>query len=87
MKLSAAAQAFADSLNPTDKFAFVVGYELGRTGVMPPAVALDELRLSLGLKTADLYCVDCKRRFPRTGKRGHPAKRCPECRGLAAADA
>lgn len=80
MRLSAHAQAFADSLAPTDRFAFVVGYELGRTGVMPPPVALDELRLSLGLKTIDLYCSDCKRRFRRTGERGRPSKRCPDCR-------
>lgn len=84
MKVPAAAQAFADSLTPTDRFAFVVGYTLGRTGLMPPPVALDELRLSLGLRTAGLYCVECRRRFDRTGERGRPAKRCPDCRGVAA---
>jgi hypothetical protein len=83
VKLPAAAQAFADSLNPTDRFAFVVGYQLGQTGSLPPPIALDELRRRLGLRTVNLYCDDCGRGFPRTGKRGHPAKRCNDCRGVA----
>lgn len=54
MKVPAAAQAFADSLPPDDRFAFIVGYTLGRTGSLPPPVALDELRLKLGLRTHQL---------------------------------
>lgn len=87
MKLPAAAQAFVDSLEPTDRFAFIVGYTLGRTGSLPRPMVLDELRVSLGLRTVALYCVECRRPFARTGKRGHPAKRCPDCRGVAPADA
>lgn len=82
MKVPAAAQAFADSLDTTDRFAFIVGYTLGRTGALPPPIALDELRRKLGLRTVSLYCEECGRSFPRTGKRGHPAKRCNDCRGV-----
>ena len=82
MKVPAAAQAFADSLPATDRFAFIVGYTLGRTGQLPPAVSLDELRLKLGLKTVALYCEVCRRRFDRSGKQGRPPKRCPDCRGV-----
>lgn len=83
--MSAAEQirAFLLELDPREKFAFLAGYHAAKNGHLPDPRQLDFLRVRAGLRTAFLYCERCGRPFPRTGKRGHPAKRCPTCRGVS----